>query len=166
MVVNRRDAHAYLVDKCRTIAPDDVFTLAERCDEIRSKAEPHHDRLPYLRDRVHLATELVRDYAEGECTNIPLYSFAIIAVALLYLLQDVDAVPDFLPGGFDDDDLILAVALEIARPGLERYCDSKGVDCSVLDSGKPVPKPTARATPKSKPKSKPKAKPQPRKRVR
>ena len=132
MLVNRRDVRAYLLDKFQTIAPDDLFTLAERRREVLDKAKQYEEGHPHVRARVELATLLIDDFAEGESTNIPLYCFAIVAVAVLYVLQDVDAIPDFLPGGFDDDDLMLEVAFEIARPGLERYCAAKGMDCAVL----------------------------------
>jgi len=134
MLVNRGDVHAYLLDKCQTIAPDDVFALAEQRREVLAKAKQYAAGHPHVRDRVELATDLLSDYTEGECLNIPLYSIAVVAVAILYVLQDIDAVPDFLPGGFDDDDLMVEVAFEIARPGLVRYCASKGMDCAVLDA--------------------------------
>lgn len=146
MLVNRRDVRAYLLDKFETIAPDDLFALAERRREVLDKAKQYAAGHPHLRDRVHLATSLIDDFTEGECTNIPLYALALVAVAILYVLQDVDAIPDFLPGGMDDDDLMLEVAFEMARPGLERYCDSKGLDCGVLDAKAARPKAKKRAT--------------------
>lgn len=132
MLVNRQDVRTYLLDKFTTIAPDDLYALAERRREVLDKAKPYEKGHPHLHARIALATELVDDYAEGECTNIPLYTLAIVAVAILYVLQDIDAIPDFLPNGFDDDDLMLEVAFELARPGLERYCAAKGMECNVL----------------------------------
>lgn len=134
MLVNRRDVRSYLLDKFQTIAPDDLYSLAERRKEVLEKAKQYEKGHPHLHDRITLATGLIDDFAEGECTNIPLYTLAIVAVAVLYVLQDIDAIPDFLPNGFDDDDLMLEVAFEIARPGLERYCAAKGMECTVLDA--------------------------------
>jgi len=132
MLVNRRDTRAYLLDKLDSIAADDVFTLADRRREILDKAKETADRLPHLHDRIELAADLMRDFAAGEAGQIPLHCVAVVAVALHYLLQDVDAIPDFLPGGLDDDDLMLEVAFEIGRDGLERYCAARGHDCAVL----------------------------------
>lgn len=133
MLVNRRDARTYVLDKLTAIAADDVVALADRHREILAKADHAEERLPHLRDRIVLANDLLRDFANGDAGHIPLHCVAAVAVAVLYLLQDVDAVPDFLPEGLDDDDLILEVAIEIGRPGLERYCASRGLDCCVLD---------------------------------
>lgn len=132
MLVQRRDARAYLIDKFPSIAADDIASLAERRAEILAKADQAQDRLPHLRDRIVLASDLMRDFAAGDCGQIPLHSVAIVAVAVLYLLQDVDAIPDFLPSGLDDDDMMLEVAFEIGRAGLERYCAARGLDCGVL----------------------------------
>lgn len=133
MLVTRRDARSYIIDKIPSIAFDDVASLADRRDEVLAKADDAGQRLPHLKDRIALAIDLLDDFAGDEARNIPLYCVAAVAVAVLYLLQDVDAVPDFLPGGLDDDDLILEVAFEIGRPGLERYCMARGTDCRVLD---------------------------------
>ena len=41
----------------------------------------------------------------------PLKSQAVILIALLYFLAPIDALPDFLPGGFGDDISVLLGAL-------------------------------------------------------
>ena len=132
MVVNRSDVRAYLLEKFESIAPADIEALDDRRQEIRDKAEQYENGHKHVVQRIAVATDLMRDFAAGACPQIPLYTVSVVAVALLYVLQDIDVIPDFLPEGFDDDDLMVEVAFELGRPGLQRYCDWKEIPLSVL----------------------------------
>lgn len=132
MVVNRNDVRSYLVDKFVSIAPADIESLDDRRQEIREKAEKYENGHEHLVQRIAVATDLMRDFAAGACPQIPLYTVSVVAVALLYVLQDIDVIPDFLSEGFDDDALMLEVAFELARPGLQRYCDFKDIPLAAL----------------------------------
>lgn len=46
-----------------------------------------------------------------EDPNVPMWVKGVITAALGYLISPVDAIPDFLPGGFVDDAGALALAL-------------------------------------------------------
>ena len=43
--------------------------------------------------------------------NVPLWAKGVIAGALGYFISPIDAIPDFLPGGYVDDVAVLAAAM-------------------------------------------------------
>lgn len=132
MAVNRNDVRSYLLEKFESIAFADVETLDDRRHEIQAKAAQFGSGHERVVQRVTLATELMRDFVAGASPQIPLYTVSLVAVALLYLLQDIDVIPDFLPDGFDDDVMVIDVAFDLARAGLTRYCDARDIPLSVL----------------------------------
>src|SRR5690606_20037945 len=76
-----------------------------------------------------LALQLVNEHAAGACPQIPYQTVAMLAVALLYLSDPIDVIPDWIPGvGSSDDALVFELAFQLARPGIERYCAWKGIE--------------------------------------
>jgi uncharacterized membrane protein YkvA (DUF1232 family) len=73
-----------------------------------------------------LALDCLRDHVEGECPQIPYYTIALMAAGVTYFGDELDVVPDFLPGGTLDDATVMALACELAYEGLERYCTATG----------------------------------------
>lgn len=58
----------------------------------------------------------------------PLWVKSIILTAFVYLVTPVDAIPDWLPGGFTDDmAVVLAAALQIAA-SIDPQCEAKADD--------------------------------------
>jgi len=119
------DFRVHLIEKAEEIAPRDVAEVLERAAEVRAKASrPAVDRR--LRRRLEVALELLRDHVTDECPQIPLHTVAVLAVAVLYFLNPLDAIPDDLGRiGTVDDALVLELAFEAARAGIQRYCDFK-----------------------------------------
>src|SRR5680860_559742 len=47
---------------------------------------------------------MVKDYRKGIYRNVPWFTLAAIAFSLLYILNPLDIIPDFIPGlGYVDD---------------------------------------------------------------
>ena len=81
-----------------------------------------------LRGELELALLCLKDHAAGRCPQIPYYSISLLAAGVTYLADQLDFVPDFLPRiGMIDDALVMAVAFDLGRDGLERYCVWKGI---------------------------------------
>jgi uncharacterized membrane protein YkvA (DUF1232 family) len=52
----------------------------------------------------------------------------LLAVAVLYFVDPLDVIPDWIPVvGATDDALVFELAFVLARPGVERYCTWKGI---------------------------------------
>jgi uncharacterized membrane protein YkvA (DUF1232 family) len=127
------DFTSYLREKAEQLAPADLQTLLAQSEAVRERAEKERDRHPRLLRQVQLALRLLHDHADGQCPQIPYYTICLLAVALLYFADPLDVIPDWIPGiGTADDALVLELAFELGRPGIERYCIWKGISTEGL----------------------------------
>ncbi len=96
----------------------DIQRVRERADDIA-------DKLPKLRQWVEhgrLMLALVKDYATGRYREVPYWVISATALALLYVLNPVDVIPDLLPGiGYLDDATVVAFCLKLIERELEKY---------------------------------------------
>ena len=73
--------------------------------------------------------------------QIPYHTIAVLTVALFYLIEEIDLIPDFIPSiGSADDALVLTLACDIAAPGLERYATWKELKIPWLKPTQPPPR--------------------------
>lgn len=92
---------------------------------VQERAEDIEDKLPKLRQwmehgKVMLA--MVKDYATGRYREVPYWAISAAALALLYVLNPVDVIPDLIPGlGYLDDATVVAFCLKLMERELERY---------------------------------------------
>ena len=71
---------------------------------------------------------MLQDHAAGLSPQIPYYTVCLLAVAVLYFVDPLDVIPDWIPGvGTADDALVYELAFALARRGVERYCTWKGI---------------------------------------
>ena len=69
----------------------------------------------------------VNDYVKKRYKEIPLASVLTIVGALLYLINPVDVIPDYIPViGYLDDGLVFRIALEAVHNDLTAYKEWKG----------------------------------------
>ncbi|MBZ0271540.1 DUF1232 domain-containing protein [bacterium] len=77
-------------------------------------------------DDVKLLISMVRDYRGGQYRKIPYRTVAGIVFALLYVLNPLDVVPDFIPGiGLIDDAAVVAAVLKLFEKDLLAYGEWK-----------------------------------------
>lgn len=71
---------------------------------------------------VWLHLSAVRDCAQGTYRKVPYRTVAVIAAALLYVLNPFDLIPDALPGvELLDDATVVGIALAMIERDLEDY---------------------------------------------
>ena len=122
------DFTSYLREKAEQLAPGDLRTLVGQADAVRSRIDAVRSTHPRLLRHAELALRLLQDHAAGQCPQIPYYTVCLLAVALLYFVDPLDVIPDWIPVvGATDDALIFELAFALARPGVERYCTWKGI---------------------------------------
>jgi uncharacterized membrane protein YkvA (DUF1232 family) len=74
--------------------------------------------LVYLRAMLRL----IRAYYRGEYRTVPITTLLIIVAALIYLLDPLDLLPDWIPAlGFIDDAFILTLAIRRTREAIEQF---------------------------------------------
>jgi len=77
---------------------------------------------------------VVKDYVNGDYTEIPKRSIVAILGGLIYFLSPVDIVPDFVPFlGFIDDIFILNLVYKQVINDLEKYKEWKDSQVQIID---------------------------------
>jgi uncharacterized membrane protein YkvA (DUF1232 family) len=129
VLLTRAEVVSAVLELANKLAPADVGDLLVAESSIRERAT----QLPglpgrMLRAQLDLALVCLKDHAAGRCPQIPYYSISLLAAGVAYLADQLDFVPDFLPRiGMLDDALVMAVACDLGRDGLKRYCTWKGI---------------------------------------
>ncbi|MBP2280509.1 uncharacterized membrane protein YkvA (DUF1232 family) [Psychrobacter sp. PL15] len=69
-----------------------------------------------------LFMSLVKDYYQGNYRDVPYKTISAVVVGLLYVLNPIDVIPDFIPIiGHIDDALVLTFCLKLIKKDLEKY---------------------------------------------
>jgi len=127
--LTRAEVVRAVIELANTLAPADVGDLLVAESTIRERAA----KLPgapgrALRAELELALLCLKDHVTGRCPQIPYYAISLLAAGVAYLADQLDFIPDFLPRiGMIDDALVMAVAFDLGRDGLKRYCVWKGI---------------------------------------
>ena len=101
------------------ISESDIETVLEKQDEIEQKFKGPLAR--FVSD-AKLFFSLIRDYMSGTYRDVPWWTVAAIATSLLYVLNPVDFIPDFIPGvGIVDDAFVVAACLKMITQDLDKY---------------------------------------------
>ena len=103
----------------------DIKRVLEQSDTISRKFEKKgfHKRL--LED-AKLLLAVIHDYWRGNYRQIPYWTIAAIASALLYVLNPLDFIPDAIPlRGQLDDAAVVAACLALVESDLRKYREWK-----------------------------------------
>jgi uncharacterized membrane protein YkvA (DUF1232 family) len=100
---------------------EDLKNAAESAEKLKEKVK-NSKNLSGLFDDLMLLSSLVKDYWKGRYRKIPYKAIAAIAFTILYVLNVVDLVPDFIPGlGLLDDATIVGLCLKMVSTDIEQY---------------------------------------------
>lgn len=97
----------------------------ERVEAQRSAIREKIAGIPLLQDiweEVELLMDLVRDYWTGRYRDIPRWAIGALSFALLYFVNPIELIPEFVPViGYLDDVVLLLLALRLTREHVEKY---------------------------------------------
>jgi uncharacterized membrane protein YkvA (DUF1232 family) len=121
------DVRTILQDLTATVAPGDVADLLELEAMLRERAAKlKAPQLALLRTQLDFALAVLRDHQDGACPQIPYSTISLLTAGVCYFADEMDVIPDFLPGvGRLDDAVVMAMAFEMAEDGIRRYCTWK-----------------------------------------
>lgn len=111
----------FLSDRAGRITSDDLQTVTDEADRIRQKFERDGPLGRFIGD-FQLLVSAVRDYSRGTYRKVPYRTIAVVAAALLYVLNPFDLIPDAIPGvGLLDDATVVGLALAMVERDLDDY---------------------------------------------
>jgi uncharacterized membrane protein YkvA (DUF1232 family) len=128
--VSCRDAAARdLAREAADITPDQIARRAEDAGRFVERPPWWARRTPgALRSKLRLLWMVLRDYANGSYRKVPWRAVAALAAAVVYVVTPFDLVPDFfVPLGFTDDVLAIAMTWGLVKRELRTYCEWKGL---------------------------------------
>ncbi|MGY5848226.1 YkvA family protein [Salegentibacter sp. HM20] len=115
----------YVKDKVAEVDEGDVEIAAKNQKEISNKILNANALRKYAElGKVMLG--MLGDYKKGSYREVPWFIIASITFALLYVLNPLDIIPDFIPGiGYVDDFAIFTISLRFIETDLHKYLDWK-----------------------------------------
>lgn len=132
-----RKANEQLNMEADKVRDNDVADLLNRQKTIEEKVRSSGKLRRFSTD-IRLMFTMLRDYWQGNYRDVPWKSVAAIAGALIYVLNPLDLIPDFLFGiGFLDDVGVVAACLALVESDLLRYAAWKDhqADTQTLTDG-------------------------------
>lgn len=100
---------------------DSIKVLLGKEDKLNDQLEKGQGLESYAKDLL-LMMSLVKDYYQGNYRNIPYKTISAAVVGLLYVLNPIDIIPDFIPFiGYIDDVLVLKFCLKLMEKDLKTY---------------------------------------------
>ena len=100
---------------------DSIKLILGKEDKIKAQLEKDRGLERYTSDLL-LLMSLVKDYYQGNYRNIPYKTISAGVVGLLYLINPIDIIPDFIPFiGQIDDVLVLKFCLKLMKKDLVKY---------------------------------------------
>lgn len=108
----------YIKDKAKEVKEKDLDKVVNNEEAIKEKL--HYFKM--LKTQTILLLQLLSDYKNKKYTKTPWLSIAAIVFALLYVLNPLDIVPDFIPlVGYIDDASVLALTLKMIGGDIQDY---------------------------------------------
>ncbi len=92
---------------------------------MNQRAQDIEGKLPKLKhvvEQAKIMLNMVKDYWTGSYREVPYWAISAVSLALLYVLNPADVVPDVLLGvGYLDDATVVAFCLKLVQREIERY---------------------------------------------
>lgn len=116
--MNKKIDKNYIQKNRNKMNDKDVDKALSNEDQIKEKLSV----LGKFKEHVTLLFAMLKDFKNKKYTEVPWQSIAAITFALLYLLNPLDLVPDFIPiVGYLDDASIIGLTLKMVAEDLEAY---------------------------------------------
>lgn len=98
-----------------------IKVILSKEDKLNEQLKADKGLERYTKDLL-LLMSLVKDYYQGNYRSIPYKTISAAAVGLLYVLNPIDIIPDFIPFiGHIDDALVLGFCLKLIENDLKKY---------------------------------------------
>lgn len=96
--------------------------VSDVLDRASDKAHRYRQRLKEVWEDIELLVQMLRAYRAGIYRHIPWKALIAATAALIYFLNPLDFIPDFLFGiGFLDDAAVIGFVINAIREEIERF---------------------------------------------
>jgi len=103
------------------VLDSDVEYLIGKEDKLKNKLKSDGYLEHFTKDLL-LFMSLLKDYYKGDYRKVPYKTISAGIVGLLYTLNPIDIIPDFIPFiGHIDDALVLKFCLKLIEKDLQKY---------------------------------------------
>ncbi|MEO2065675.1 MAG: YkvA family protein [Desulfurobacteriaceae bacterium] len=115
----KRKAQRKFAEQIKKVKSEDVEKVLKKREEIEKKLKGQLMKFIY---EIKLLFELLSDFKSGKYKEVPWHTIAAIVAALLYVLNPLDVIPDFIPVvGQIDDAFVLGLCLTLIEKDLNKY---------------------------------------------
>lgn len=115
----------YVTEQALQTTEEDVVEVERNQERIAAKIS-ESGILERYAELGKLMLRMLKDYRKGLYREVPWFTIASIVFALLYVLNPLDLIPDFIPGiGYLDDLSVLGITLRFIESDLHKYLDWK-----------------------------------------
>lgn len=112
---------AKMTDQQKEILDADLQYILQKEETLKEKLKDSSHLERFAKD-VMSFVGLLKDYYNGDYRDIPYKAISAAVVGLLYTLNPIDIIPDFIPFiGHIDDALVLAFCLKLIEKDLQKY---------------------------------------------
>ncbi len=112
---------AYIKARAEQVTERDLLYVQEHEEEIRGRFLGNGPLGKFI-EEILLAIALVKDYATGKYRKLPYWAIGAIVFMLLYVVNPIDLIPDFLIGiGQIDDLIVVTLCLLVVRQEIHEY---------------------------------------------
>jgi len=115
----KRKAQRKFEEQIKKVKSEDIEKVLKKREEIEKKLKGQLRKFIYEKK---LLVELLSDFKSGKYREVPWHTIAAIVAALLYVLNPLDVIPDFIPVvGQIDDAFVLGLCLTLIEKDLNKY---------------------------------------------
>lgn len=124
----------YVEENISKIKAEDIDTAIENQESI-SKKMSNATPLRKFAELGKIMFAMLRDIRNGRYHEVPWFTIASMTLALLYVLNPLDIIPDFIPGiGYIDDLAVLSITMGWIETDLHKYLDWRLEEVNEEDS--------------------------------
>jgi len=109
-----------LAEKLAAGVPEEYLPVVEQEKAIVTKVRGQSVLVNEV-TKVLLFLALMKDYAKGDYRDVSPKTIVAVGFGLTYLVWPQDIIPDYLPGGFVDDAIVLGIVWLMVRKEIEPY---------------------------------------------